>query len=93
MKYTTLLLGLLLVIACGTTPPKTIHPKTGMGSCAVACDKLVRLGCVPEKTPDGHPCSEVCEYLEAGNVSWHTDCIVSPDVTTCGDVDRCRSMP
>lgn len=85
-------LGIVVVaflVACPAPPPP---PPSHQGSCEAACVKMIELGCVSSETPDGRPCSEVCENVEAtGLVSWHTGCIVDPDVTTCHDVDACRS--
>lgn len=83
-------LVLLVLCACPASPPTP--PPTRQGSCEAACVKMIELGCVSSTTPDGQPCSVVCADIEAtGLVSWHTSCIVDPDVTTCHDVDACRS--
>lgn len=58
-------------------------------TCATACERQRALGCeIGSATPEGHPCEEVCENLEAGpiaSIRWDLACL-----TEAGDCGECR---
>jgi len=88
---TSFALACFLTLTC--CPQQPVPPPVAVqgSDCAAACTKLVKLGCTPATTPDGHSCKEVCDSVEAtGVISWHTTCITDIKVQTCAAVEACR---
>lgn len=90
-----LVLALLLIGACVTTPPAPVPPPSpgydppAPEACAAACEKLTELHC-PEATPtrNGLSCRTICERVERGGyMSFRPKCIAGASsvetVRTC----------
>ncbi len=73
--------GTIIIDAADATVPAT---------CAAWCDHAAKLSCAAaKKTPDGSPCTTVCDNIQkSGVIKWNLACRVK--AKTCALADACE---